>query len=74
MVIAFYGRFIFNFFFYVGVEPINNVVIVSGGRQRDSVVHIHVSILLQIPLPSSLPHNTEQSFRQVHLLKTVNSI
>ena len=41
MVIAFYGRFIFNFFFYVGVEPINNAVIVSGGRQRDSVVHIH---------------------------------
>ena len=26
---------------------INNVVIVSGGWQRDSAVYIHVSILLQ---------------------------
>ena len=35
-------------------------MIVSGG-QRDSAVHTHVSILPQIPLPSRLPHNTEQS-------------
>ena len=40
---------------------ISNIVIVSGGQQRDSAVHIHVSILLQIPLPSSPAHNIEQS-------------
>ena len=47
--------------FYVGVQSINNVVIISGGQQRDSVIHINVSILPQTPLPSRLPHNFEQS-------------
>ena len=50
-----------NFLFYIWVEPINNVVIVSGAQQSDSVVHIHVPILPQTPLPSRLPHNTEQN-------------
>ena len=39
----------------------NTVVIVSGEQQRDSAMHIHVSILLQTPLLSRLPHNIEQS-------------
>ena len=39
----------------------NNVGIVSGGQQRDSAIYIHVTILLQAPLPSRLPHNIEQS-------------
>ena len=39
----------------------NNVVIVSGEQRRDSAIHIHVSVLPQTPLPSRLPHNTEQS-------------
>ena len=39
----------------------NNVVRVSGAQQRDSAIHMHVSILLHTPLPSRLPHNTEQS-------------
>ena len=42
------------------VEPINNVVMVSGGQQRGSVTHIHVSILPQTPLPSRLPHDIKQ--------------
>ena len=29
-----------NFLFYIGVQPINNVVIVSGGQQRDSAIRI----------------------------------
>ena len=29
--------------------------------QRDSAIHIHVSILPQTPLPSRLPHNIEQN-------------
>ena len=40
----------------------NNVVTVSGGQQSDSVIHVHVSILPQTPLPSSLPHNIEQTY------------
>ena len=40
---------------------INNVVIVSGGRQRDSAIDIHASLLPQTSLPSRLPHNIEQS-------------
>ena len=47
--------------FCTAVEPINNVVRVSGEQRRDSATHIHVSILSQIPLPSRLPHNTEQN-------------
>ena len=41
---------------------INNVVIVSGGQQRDSVVHIHISILSQILSPCRLLPSIEQSF------------
>ena len=41
--------------------PINNVVIVSSEQQRDSAIHIYVSILPQTPLPSRLPHNTEKT-------------
>ena len=40
---------------------INNVVIVSGVQQSDSVLHIHVSILFQILFPFRLLHNIEQS-------------
>ena len=52
-----------NFSVCIRVQPINNVVIltVSGGQQRNSAMHEHVSILLQTPLPSRLPCNIEQS-------------
>ena len=40
--------FFFNFLFYIGVQLINNVVLVSGVQQSDSVIHIHVPILFQI--------------------------
>ena len=39
----------------------NNVVLVSGVQQSDSVLHIHVSILFQIPFPFRLLQNIEQS-------------
>ena len=57
------GRFcfIFSFLFYTGVQPIDNVVMASGGQQRDSDVRIHVAILPQTPLPPRLPHNIKQS-------------
>ena len=42
-------------------EPINNVVIVPGEQQSNSAVHMPPSILPPTPLPSRLPHNTEQS-------------
>ena len=47
--------------FFIGVQRINNVVIVSGGQQRDSAVHICIHVLPQTPLPSRLPRDTEQS-------------
>ena len=57
-----YKKFLKMFYFVLRYrEPTNNVVIVSGGQQRDSAIHIHVSILSQTPLPSRLPHNIEQS-------------
>ena len=35
--------YFFNFLFYIGVQLINNVVLVSGLQQSDSVTHVHVS-------------------------------
>ena len=45
----------------IGVQLINNVVIVSVAQQSNSAIHTHVPILSQTPLPSNLPYNTEQS-------------
>ena len=59
------SEFIFFFLtFYSALEysRLTMLVIVSGGQQRDSAIHIHVSILPQTPLPARLPHSTEQSF------------
>ena len=56
--------FIYLFFltlFYFGIQPINNVVIVSGAQQNASATHICGCILSQIPLPTRLPHKLEQS-------------
>ena len=59
--LLYYFFFFFNFLFYIGIQPINNIVIVSGEHQRDSAICIHVSILPPTPLLSRLPHNIEQS-------------
>ena len=40
---------------------IDNVVLVSGVQQSDSVIHIHVSILFHILFSIRLLQNTEQS-------------
>lgn len=42
----------------MGVQPINKVLTVSGGQQRDSALHIHASILPQRPLSYSGWHMT----------------
>ena len=47
--------------FYFIMEYSQLTVTVSGGQQKDSAIHIHVSIVLQTPFPSRLPHNIEQS-------------
>ena len=39
----------------------NNFMIVSGGLQRDSAVHVRISLFPQTPLPSRLLLNIEQS-------------
>ena len=48
-----------TFYFCIGVELVNNVVIISGEQWRGSVIHMHVFILPK--LLSSLAHHTEQS-------------
>ena len=40
---------------------INDVVLVSGIQQSDSVIHVHVSILAQILFLFRLLHSIEQS-------------
>ena len=40
---------------------INNVGLVSGVKQNDSVVHIYATILFQIIFPLMSLQNTEQS-------------
>ena len=59
-----YG-YLFNFLFSIGVWLINNVVIVSNVQQSDSVIHIHVSHLLQILFPFRLLHNIEHGQRSL---------
>ena len=46
---------------YIEVLLINNVVLVSGVQQSDSVIHIQVSILFQVLFPLKLLQNIEQS-------------
>ena len=54
--------FIFKMFYFILEYSQLTMLCVSGGQQRDSANHIHISILPQTPLPSRLPLNTEQSF------------
>ena len=52
-----------TFYFVLGSSWLtSNVVIDSGEQWRDSAIHINVFLLLQIPIPSRLPHNIELSF------------
>ena len=39
----------FDLLFCIGIQLISNVVIVSGGQQRDSATYTHVSILPKLP-------------------------
>ena len=57
-----FNRCFLTFYFVLGYSQItSNAVIVSGEQQRDSDIHVYVSLSPQTPLPSSLAHNTEQS-------------
>ena len=40
---------------------LKSLVIFMDIQQRDSAIHIYVSVLPQTPLQSRLPHNIEQS-------------
>ena len=51
----------FSTFYFVLEYNWLTTLIVSDEQWRDSAIHIHVSILPQTPLPSRLPHNTDQS-------------
>ena len=45
---------------------INNVVLVSGVQQSDSVIHIHVFILFKILFPFRILQGDEQSFQRLY--------
>ena len=60
-IIYYYIYVFIKFLFYIRVYLINNVVLVSGVQQTDSVIHIHVSILFQIIFLFRLLQNIEQS-------------
>ena len=47
----FYFLIFLKFLFHIGVQLINNVVLVTDVQQSDSVIHIHVSILFQTLFP-----------------------
>ena len=47
--------------FYVILQLIYNVFLVSGVQQSDSVIPTHISILFQTLFPYRLLQNTEQS-------------
>ena len=47
--------------FFIEVELIYNVVLVSGVQQSDSVIHTYISIFFQILFPYRLLQNIEYS-------------
>jgi len=51
-----------NFLFYIGVQLVTDVVLVSDEQQSDSVIHIHISILSQIFFSFSLLQKIGHSF------------
>ena len=53
-------RIFLNVLFYVGVEVIYKVVLVSRVQQSDSVTHIHACILFQSLRPIRLSQNIDQ--------------
>ena len=60
MTFLFHAFYFFRFLEGTSIID-NNVVLVSGVQQSDSVIHIHVSTLVQILFPFRLLQNTEQS-------------
>ena len=67
--------FFLTFYFVLGYARLtNSFMVVSGEQRRDSAVRIHVSILPQIPLPSRLPHNIEQSSMWKHRALTTGPL
>ena len=56
----FFSCILLSFLFCIGVQPINSVVIVSSGHQRDSAIQYPCVHSPPNPLPSRPPHNTEQ--------------
>ena len=55
------SNFLKKLLFCIGVQLINNAVLISGVQKSNSVVHIHVAVLFQTLFPCSLLQNTEQS-------------
>ena len=54
-------NFFFNFLFYIGVQLIYNVVLVSDVQQSDPFIRIHVSLLFWVLFSIRLFQNIVQS-------------
>ena len=50
---------ILKILFYIGVWLMNNVLLISGAQQSDSVLHIHLYILFQVLFPFRLLKSVE---------------
>ena len=57
----FFSKFFTLFLFYIGVQLIYTIVLASGVRQSDSLIHTHVSILFQVLSPYRPIENIKQS-------------
>ena len=54
-----------KFLFYIGAQLINNVVLLSGVQQSDSVIHIHISIFFQILFPLKGEQNNNLGYYRI---------
>ena len=67
VMINWFISYCFKFLIYIGLSPINNIMIVSGGQQRDST-----NTYTWIHSPSNTPHiHGAQSVEQSSLCYTV---
>ena len=61
MEVLCFGFFFFNILFCIGLQPVQCCVRFKWTAEGLSHTYIHVAILPQPSLPSTLPHNIEQS-------------
>ena len=61
MHLLYFFFFSFLIFFFIELQLVYNVVLVSGVQQSDSFIHTYISIFFQIYFPYRSLQNTEDS-------------